>query len=225
MGDEIRGVPNTRWQTRNLYDRISRLYDLLAGPFENRYKVMALEMVGLCPGERVLEVGSGTGWALERIAQQVGRQGRVFGLDLSSGMLRTARNRLSRNGLTPEVGLAQGDAATMPFPDGIFDAVFSSFTLELFDTSDIPIVLSEIRRVLRPEGRLVAVSISKTSTGPAIRLYEWLHSRFPRYIDCRPIYLERSLRQAGFAIAQTRPAPFLGMVAEVICGVKSANGS
>jgi ubiquinone/menaquinone biosynthesis C-methylase UbiE len=69
--------------------------------------------------------------------------------------MEATRKRLEKTGLLDRVELHCGDAMAMAFPDGTFDAVFSAFTLELFDTPDIPKVLDEIKRVLKTGGRLV----------------------------------------------------------------------
>ena len=216
---EIRRVPVTREASKATYDRISKYYDLV-GLFENRYKALALEMADFREGERVLEVGCGTGWALERIARQVGESGKACGLDLSPKMLEVARDRLQKAGLMRRVELVEGDATKMRFPDEMFDAAFSTFTLELFDTPDIPVVLSEIRRVLKPGGRFVDLSISRETVGIVTRAYEWIHDRFPQYVDCRPIYVERSLREAGFKITSTKRISILDLCGEIVCGLK-----
>ncbi len=216
---EIRRVPITREESKATYDRISKYYDLV-GLFENRYKALALEMAGFRGGEKVLEVGCGTGWALERIARQVGESGKAYGLDLSPKMLEVARGRLQKTGLMRRVELVEGDATKMRFPDEMFDAAFSTFTLELFDTPDMPVVLWEIRRVLKPGGRFVDLSISRETVGILTRVYEWIHDRFPQYVDCRPIYVERSLREAGFKITNTKRIRILDLCGEIVCGVK-----
>lgn len=219
---EIRRVPVTREESKAWYDRIAKYYDL-AGLVENRYKALALEMAGFREGEKVLEVGCGTGWALERIARQVGESGKAYGVDLSPKMLEVARDRLQKAGLMTRVELVEGDATKMRFPDEMFDAAFSTLTLELFDTPDIPVVLSEIRRILRPGGRFVDLSISRETGGILTRPYEWIHDKFPQYADCRPIYVERSLREAGFKIASTKRIKILGLIGgEIVCGLKEA---
>lgn len=79
-------------------------------------------------------------------------------------------------------------------------------TLELFDTPDIPIVLKEIKRVLRPTGRLGVVSIPKESfeTSLILKIYEWFHKTFPKYASCRPIYVEDSINKTGYKVLRQK---------------------
>jgi demethylmenaquinone methyltransferase/2-methoxy-6-polyprenyl-1,4-benzoquinol methylase len=80
-----------------------------------------------------------------------------------------------------------------------------SFTLELFGTTEIPQVLSECRRVLKPNGRLGVVSISKEGErGMVVKAFEWTHRHFPNLMDCRPIYTQRALESAGFHIHEVK---------------------
>jgi demethylmenaquinone methyltransferase/2-methoxy-6-polyprenyl-1,4-benzoquinol methylase len=80
-----------------------------------------------------------------------------------------------------------------------FDALFMAFTLELFDTPEIPLVLAECRRVRRSGGRLIVVALSRaTPVGWRTRLFERLHDRFPTALDCRPIPAGLALQEAGF---------------------------
>lgn len=216
-------VHRSKAQAQASYDRLSRSYDLFAGAFEKRLRNLALERLTVAAGEAVLEVGFGTGHALVRLAEAVGDTGHVCGVDLSSGMAAVSERRLARAGLSKRVALRCGDAAQLPYADAQFDAIFMSFTLELFDTPEIPVALGECIRVLRPGGRLGVVSLSRADGTPLmLRLYEWLHRRLPQVIDCRPIYVEQALREAGFRIAHSEPERLWGLPAKVVVGAKGA---
>ena len=100
-----------------------------------------------------------------------------------------SRRRLERAGLDHRVALTAGDAVRLPHAGRTFDAVFMSFTLELFAAEDIAAVLGECVRVLRPGGRIAVVSLSKEGGPyPMRRLYEWARRLAPTMLDCRPIY-------------------------------------
>ena len=215
-------VSRTKAQARASYDKMSRSYDLFAGNFEKRLRNVAFERLNVARGEAVLEIGFGTGHSLERIARAVGEEGRVCGVDLSAGMLEISRKRLDRAGLSDRVELHRGDAAQLPFTDAEFDAVFMSFTLELFDTPEIPVVLGEIKRVLKNGGRLGVVSLSRED-GPSlmVRVYEWLNQCLPQYIDCRPIYVEQALQETGFRLAHSEKESLWGLPAKIAVGVKA----
>ena len=222
--EEVLRVLRSTDETRRFYNKISRVYDLLAERSEEPVRIAGLEYLDVQPGERALEIGFGTGHSLVRLAQSVGPDGRVDGVDLSDGMLELATQRLREAGLLDRVHLAAGDASTLTYGDDTVDAAFMSFTLELFDTDDIPAVLCECRRVLRPGGRLVVVAVSKEGEdGIAIRAYEWTHEHFPNLLDCRPIFVRRSLEAAGFRIAKATKRT-MWVPVEIVLAVKpSAN--
>ena len=130
--------------------------------------------------------------------------GKVHGIDISDAMVALSRKLLEKAELAGRVELVCGDAERMPYPDGSLDGIFTAFTLELFDTPAIPVVLAECRRVLRGGGRLVVVALSKEGKqGLMLKAYEWTHEHFPNLIDCRPIYSQRAVAAAGFHVEAT----------------------
>jgi demethylmenaquinone methyltransferase/2-methoxy-6-polyprenyl-1,4-benzoquinol methylase len=214
-------VSRTKAQAKQVYDRINRLYDFFAGFFEEKYRNRALELLEVKEGETVLEIGFGTGHCLKKLAEQVGGEGRVFGIDISSGMVEISKKRLEKAGLLDRVELCCGDATELPYKANKFDAVFMSFTLELFDTPELPQVLGEIRRVLKPNGKLGVVSKSKENGDSILlKLYEWFHLKFPQYVDCRPIYAERLIREAGFQVKYREKVRLFGLPGEIVIARK-----
>ena len=192
------------------YSRLSRLYDGLASS-EKKFIRDGLELLDPQRGEQILEVGFGTGYAQQYIAPAV-QGGLSVGLDLSVGMGKVAQRRLSRAGLLGQVGLVRSDTLPIPFQSQIFNGVFTSFTLELFDTPLILEVLAECRRILKPGGRLVVVSLSKDRPlGLMGRIYEGFHNRYPKLADCRPIPAKRLVEEAGFWIAESQEKSIWGL--------------
>ena len=214
-------VYRSKAQAKESYDKISRFYDYFAGVFEKKYRNVALERLNIKRGEIVLEIGFGTGHCLKQMAQSVGENGKAYGIDISSGMLEVSKQRLEEAGLLDRVELQCEDALKIPYKDNKFHAVFMSFALELFDTPEIPKVLTEIKRVLKPDGRLGVVSMSKQDEDSILlRLYEWTHKRFPQYVDCRPIYVKQSMKDAGFGIVHGEKVKLFGLPGEIVICVK-----
>lgn len=197
-------VLQSKDETRSFYNKIAKVYDLLAEHSERAMRELGINRLAPAPGQRLLEIGFGTGHCLVELARAVGPAGKALGLDISENMLAIAGTLLEREGLADRAQLLCGDATHLPYDSDTLDGVFMSFTLELFDTPEIPGVLAECKRVLRPGGRIVVVGISKEGKqGIVIRAFEWTHRHFPNLMDCRPIYVARAMAAAGFVIRDT----------------------
>jgi demethylmenaquinone methyltransferase/2-methoxy-6-polyprenyl-1,4-benzoquinol methylase len=151
----------------------------------------------------------------------VGKTGKAYGVDISDRMLQITRKRLKKAGLIDRVELFNRDASRLPFNNETFDAVFMSFTLELFDTPEIPQLLNEVRRVLKVKGRLGVTSLSKSKGNSLpIRIYEWIHRKWPKHVDCRPIYLEKALCEAGYIVQKSETHKLLLLPLEIVVATK-----
>ena len=221
---EILRVTRTKEQAKRTYDKISRIYDFIEGSFEKKFRNIALDKLDIKKGENVLEVGFGTGHCLEEIAKKVGKNGKAYGIDISSRMLEITKSRLEKKGLADRVELYCGDAISMPYNKSMFDAVFMSFVLELFDTPEIPVILKEIKRIFKPNGRLSVVSLSKENgESKMLKVYEWIHKHFPKIADCRPIFVEQSIKNAGYQISHKENIKLFGLPGEIIIAILSSS--
>ena len=127
-----------------------RLFLDLPRPFMRRQTLR--DMLDLAPGERVLEVGPGTGYYSLDVARQIAPEGRLDVVDLQQPMLDELMRRAAKLGAANVVA-TQGDARDLPFPDASFDAAFLVATLG--EIPDRDRALGELHRVLKPGGRLV----------------------------------------------------------------------
>ena len=213
-------VFKTREKVKAYYNKIARFYDLLAERTERPMRELGLELLAAARNEHVLEIGFGTGHSLVELARAVGPHGRVYGVDISENMLRLTEELLEREDLVERVELRCGDAAKLPYGNESLDGIFMSFTLELFDTPEIPKVLRECRRVLRLNGRIVVVGVSKENpSDPAVVAFEWTHRHFPNLLDCRPIHVRQALQNAGFTIKDTL-LEHMWVPVEIVLGTK-----
>jgi ubiquinone/menaquinone biosynthesis C-methylase UbiE len=218
--EETGRVTRSKEQAQSSYNHLARWYDFFTAS-EKRYQREGLAKLDVKPGETVLEVGFGTGHSLRQLAGLVGPDGKVFGIDISDGMLRIASARLQKVGLAARVDLQCGDAVNLPYADKFFDAVFISFTLELFDTPEIPAVLNELKRVLKSSGRLCVVAMSKQGKpNLMVKLYEWFHQKLPNYVDCRPIYARQAIDEAGFKVVDVAIMSLWNLPVEIILARK-----
>jgi len=139
-----------------VYENIAWGYDLVFGPTLHPGRVDAIKRMGIKPGDRVLEVGVGTGINVDLYPTDCA----VTGIDLSSSMLEKARERVARKGVR-NVRLLQMDAANLKFADDSFDIVYAPYVISV--VPDPVAVTREMRRVCRPGGRIVILNHFRSS--------------------------------------------------------------
>lgn len=203
---------------RRTYTWIAPTHDLLALLVERRARRLGLAWAGVEDGERVLEVGVGTGLSFQRLLHQ-NPCGFTVGIDLTPAMLRRARRR-ARRAPTANWRLALGDAYALPCATGRFDLVFSSYMFDLFPEADFVPVLHEFKRVLRPGGRLVLVTMT-TPHRWFERGWDLLYRLWPPILGgCRGVRLAPFIQQAGFRRVRRRHVSQCTFPSEVVYGAK-----
>ncbi|MBP9713394.1 MAG: bifunctional demethylmenaquinone methyltransferase/2-methoxy-6-polyprenyl-1,4-benzoquinol methylase UbiE [Sterolibacterium sp.] len=131
--------------------------DLMSMGLHRLWKHFTLQVSGVRKGERVLDVAGGTADLARAFAKRVGATGQVWLTDINNAMLTVGRDRLLDDGLIMPV--AQCDAEKLPFPDDYFDCVTVAFGLRNMTHKDQ--ALAEMRRVLKPGGRLLVLEFSR----------------------------------------------------------------
>ncbi|OGO52941.1 MAG: hypothetical protein A2148_06775 [Chloroflexi bacterium RBG_16_68_14] len=143
-----RDVYNRWWRW---YDFSTKLAELTRGFSDIAERRKAVGRLDLKPGQRVLEVGVGTGENLPLLAESVGATGRPVGLDISTAMLRRCRQKLDRDGVRAD--LIEGEATNLPFADDEFDAVLNFGSFNGLDNRER--ALEEMMRVAKPGAKIV----------------------------------------------------------------------
>src|SRR5215813_4096876 len=147
----------------NVYEKLASVYDIMFGPILHPGRVDAIQRMGIKSGDRVLEVGVGTGIN----AALYPRSCSVTGIDLSSSMLEKAHDRIARKGLR-NVRLLQMDAQNMKFADDSFDIVYAPYVISV--VPDPVAVTREMHRVCRPGGKIIILNHFRSKS----RVGSWL---------------------------------------------------
>ncbi len=185
-------------QTRAFFDRIAPDYDAAGPGCFAHFGRRLVEVVGVAPGQRVLDVATGRGAVLFPAAERAGAAGTVVGIDLAEGMVRATDEEATRRGLAAQLRVM--DAERLDFPDAAFDRVLCGFGVMFFPQLDL--ALGECRRVLKPGGRLGLSTWRVTQADDLAAVLAQLGLANPggdalRFND--PDDLERTLVAARFA--------------------------
>ena len=172
-----------------VYEKIASVYDFTFGPTLHAGRLESIGRLGIAPGDRVLEVGVGTGIN----AVLYPRDCQVTGIDLSGSMLDKAERRIARRRLT-HIRLLQMDAEALTFPDDSFDIVYAPYTISV--VSDPVKTVHEMRRVCRPGGRFVFLNHFMSTNSVGSRLERFIspmtvHLGFKADLDL-PAFLEQA---------------------------------
>jgi demethylmenaquinone methyltransferase/2-methoxy-6-polyprenyl-1,4-benzoquinol methylase len=156
-------------QVRAMFDRIASVYDLLntvmTAGLHHRWRSRAADVAGVSPGDRVLDVATGTGDLALALERRVAPGGEVVGSDFSEAMLERAR---LKNRFPQSLRFEWGDALDLSYPDASFDAATVGFGARNF--ADLARGLREMRRVVRPGGRVVVLEFT-TPTRPPLSVF------------------------------------------------------
>jgi phosphatidylethanolamine/phosphatidyl-N-methylethanolamine N-methyltransferase len=176
-----------------VYEKLASVYDLTFGPTLHPGRLQARDRMGVNPGDRILEVGVGTGINISLYP----RDCQITGIDLSTPMLERAHERVSRDGFR-NVRLFEMDAAKMTVPDNSFDIVYAPYLVSV--VPDPVQVAREMRRVCKPGGKIIILNHFR-STNPILSRMERAISPFTVHIG-----FKADLDLAGF-LAQAELAP------------------
>jgi len=185
------------------YDRMAAAYDHVFGPIFNPGRRSVIQRMACKPGDRVLEVGVGTGLSLAYYPSSV----RVTGIDISAKMLEQAQKRATEDGLR-NVDLRIMDAQNLEFEDNSFDKVTAMYVASV--VPDPRKMVQEMRRVCKPGGDLFVVNHFSHSNG-FIRGFERITSVITPFIGFRSVFpLEEFLQNAGFSNYTLEPVNLFG---------------
>jgi ubiquinone/menaquinone biosynthesis C-methylase UbiE len=181
-----------------IYDSFSNIYDIWGNLTESHARSRALELAEIINGLKILEVAVGTGLAFYEIVKQ-NPDGTNIGIDISTGMLKKARKRLSQLSAA-SYELKKGSAFRLEGEDGQFDVLINNYMFDLIPFDQMDAVLAEFKRVLKKGGKLVLVNMTmgeKFGSG----IYDFLYQISPRLMGgCRGIRLSEKLKQQGFRV-------------------------
>tara|TARA_R110001599_G_scaffold19914_1_gene75819 strand:- start:1 stop:795 length:795 start_codon:yes stop_codon:yes gene_type:complete len=150
--------------------RYDLMNDLMSGGIHRLWKRFTIELSGVRPGNKVLDIAGGTGDLTRRFSKLVGPGGEVVLADINDSMLKVGRDRLLDLGIAGNVRFVQADAEALPFPDNHFDCITIAFGLRNVTHKDRAI--ASMLRVLKPGGRLLVLEFSKPGNKMLSKAYD-----------------------------------------------------
>lgn len=189
---------------KKAYRRYAKLYDLYFGALFQPGRKAVIQRMRCLPGQRVLEVGIGTGMSLPLYPPGVG----VTGIDISPEMLERARARLSREGIGRRVELHVMDAERMSFPDNSFDKVVAMYVVSVAPHPKR--LIDEMRRVCKPDGEIFIVNHFH-SPNPIVGGVESLLAPLSRLVGFHPDFcLDTFVRDTNLVVLDKQPVNLFG---------------
>lgn len=152
-------------------DKYDLMNDVMSLGIHRLWKNTALSLSGVKRGQQVLDLAGGTGDLTKRLSKKVGPEGRVVLSDINESMLEEGRKRLINEGIVGNVEFKQINAEEIPFDDRTFDLVTIGFGLR--NVTDKLKALKEMRRVLKPGGRLLVLEFSRPVLPGLGKLYDF----------------------------------------------------
>lgn len=195
-----------------VYARYANVYDALFGPMLQRGRKAVIEALACRPGDRVLEVGVGTGLSLPLYPPFV----RVTGIDVSREMLEKARSRVIARKLLHVNGLHEMNAEAMSFSDASFDKVVAMYVVSVVERPAR--LLQELHRVCAPEGEILIVN-HVLSDSPLLGAMEKGLARFSDSLGFRPDFALSDLVNGSARIETVSNVNFLWKVMRVRNGI------
>lgn len=223
------GEGSKQEQIRRMFDKIAPSYDrlnhALSLGIDRRWRRTAVDALGKHKPQQILDIATGTGDFALLLAKRIKPQ-HIVGADISEGMMAVGREKVKEEGLQNVISFQHEDCMQLPFPDGSFDAVTSSYGVRNFQNLDKG--LQEMQRVLRPGGHLLIVELTPPPRFPMKQLF-WIYAHvvmpllgrlishddsaytyLPASMEAfpQPEQMEGILRKAGFAEVQWRRFTF-----------------
>jgi len=161
-------------RVRAVFDSVATRYDLMNDlmslGIHRLWKRFAVELAGIRPGQRVLDLASGTGDLAARFAGLVGPDGLVVMSDINAAMLRLGREKMADQGLVGNLKYVQINAERIPFPDNSFDCIAIGFGLR--NVTDKQKALAAMHAALKPGGRVLILEFSHPLSKPLQTAYD-----------------------------------------------------